>query len=391
VGRNQSIEQLAVPQLGIVKQFSRRADRETRHRNTLRQPRHFLRRHGPRPFRHQGLQLEEIAPAFDARAAERHVLRPGRMAEQRDPAIPLVLLARRDHHPGMRAWQDPGQPAGCLGSFLLHTATGEHALARMPVRKTLESDVGVEIMAREVDVRRLPAGLRDQQAPHRGHGASDTDGKWPLVVRTAQRSSRLRVVDRPSHVVGKGRAMLQREIRRRRLRQRPHAAKRSDRYDDKMRVPRLQPCAIQLKRSQQRRRLALDQDRRFGEQRVQPVAVSRCDEVQHLAALAGVDIGEQRTCLGAGFTRPERSAPPQVIAAGWLNLDDVGTDITQDACAERGGDALAPFDDPCAGDQHRTIVPMVSPAFFVWRLRAFQIRIVGGFGLPVQYADGKTR
>ena len=61
------------------------------------------------------LQLEPVAPALHPGAAKRRVCRPGRVAQQLYPAIPLMLLPWGDHDPtGIRTRQDPGEPTGSL-------------------------------------------------------------------------------------------------------------------------------------------------------------------------------------------------------------------------------------------------------------------------------------
>jgi hypothetical protein len=360
--RRAAVEQRAVAQLRVLQQLGRGADREAGDRVRLRAARHLLGRQGLGPFGHAFLQFEEVAAAFDARAAQRRVLRPVGMAQQRHPAVPLVLLARRDHHPALRAGEYPGQAAGGFGAFPLHPAAGEGAFAPRPVRQPLERDVGVEIVAGQVDMRRLAAGLRDQQTPHRGHRAGDADGERAFVVGARERAARLRVVDGPRHVPGERGAVLQREIRRRAFGQRAGAAERRHRQDDEMGMPGLQRRRVQPERRQPRRRLAFDQDRGVGQQRVQPVAMGGGRQIERDAALARIDVGEQRAGLGSGLTGPERFAGAQAVAARRLDLEDVGADVAQDAAAERRRDPLAPFDDTGARDQHSRFPFMQPPA-----------------------------
>ena len=83
--------------------------------------------------------------------------------------------------------------------------------------------------------------------------------------------------------------------------------------------------------------------------------IGRGVEIEHRATLSGVQIREQRARLSPLLTGPEWFAPPCWVTRRCFDLEDIGTQIAEQACGVRCGESVAQFDDAYVVDQHGRI------------------------------------
>ena len=100
------------------------------------------------------------------------------------------------------------------------------------------------------------------------------------------------------------------------------------------------------------RREALDHRVRAGDEAEQAVAVLGAFEVEHDAALVGVEEEEDGGALGAGLVLVERGLHPRRIAARRLDLDHVRAVVAEQASREGSGLALRKVDHGHIVERH---------------------------------------
>jgi hypothetical protein len=138
--------------------------------------------------------------------------------------------------------------------------------------------------------------------------------------------------------------------------------------DDEGRVSLGEPPCVEAEPAGALPRSVVEQQVAASGQQIQDVAAVRGPQVDDDAPLVAVDGGEVGAQAVGGRTPVRRSPGTRLVAAGRLDLDDVGAEVGQEHGGERSGEDAAAVDDadPVERERSRGVVrhgPLIERAW----------------------------